>query len=311
MNFNAFSRINRRRFVVGAAGVAATAIPAARALAQSTPIPEASPSTGEEGPLIRIEFVGGFRPMEFYLMRSPNLLVYADGSVIQPAPVIAIYPPVAITPFNVFKIRESILSDLMKRAAAAGLNEERQISNTQLMDAPTARITVRFDDRTVVSNIYGLDMTDSIPSDWDEETAGHFHAIQEFASYARNMVIKLDPDDMLMPESPYTPEHLELFAFLPDEANPLPSGVPDLSAAPLIWPLEDSLADIGAVYDVTGLFDLSEMRCADVRGADAAKVVETAATGNFVSPWSNDGELYGLLINPLFPGDSSCRTSLM
>jgi hypothetical protein len=264
----------------------------------------------DDAPVLRIEFLGGLRPAEYYLLHTPTLLVYADGTVIHPAFVTAIYPPVAITPFNVFTISQNAVADLIERATAAGLDEAQSIHNPDLFDAGSGFITLKVDGALVTSEIYGLDYTENPPADWDAETTERFNAIQAVADYARSMATSLDAADIIKPESPYTPERLELFAFVPDPAKPLPSGVPDLTAAPLTWPLDRSLEDIGAVYDRAQDFgaDLPEVRCTEIGGDDASAVIAVAATGNFISPWKDDGQLYGLLINPLFPGDSGCRS---
>lgn len=309
MSLTSFSRISRRRFAAGALGMVAAAGSVTRSRAQATPSPEASPAASAISPVLRIEYVGGYKPLEFYLMEIPSLLVYADGTVLQPAVTTAIYPPVAIVPFNAFTISEDAVASLIERAIAAGLDEPQQIINSGVMDATDTLITVNIDGKLVTSDIYALDITGPKPEEWDAETTNRFVAIQEFASFARNLATSLDPEDIVKREAPYTPERLEVLAFIPDPANPLPSGVPDLTAQPLIWPLDRSLTEIGAVYErAQNLgFIVSEVRCAEISGSDAKAVVAMAEKGNFISPWKDGEQLYGLLINPLFPGESSCQ----
>jgi hypothetical protein len=308
MSLSRFSRISRRRFTAGTLGAIAAGVVGGGALAQATPEPAASPVTADM-PLVRIEYVGGLRPMELYLLHTPSLLVYADGTVIQPAPVVAIYPPVAITPFNTFTVSKDAVDDLLKRAGDAGLDEPQDIRNSMVMDASTALITVVIDGKPVTSSVYALDANGPTPPEWDEATAQRFAAIQDFANAARNMATSLGADDIVSPEAPYVPERLEVIAFVPDPANPLPSGVPDLTATPLTWPLDRSLEEIGAVYERAQDFGLTEpqMRCAEIGGHDAEAVIATAANGNFISPWQDGDQVYGLLLNPLFPGESSCQ----
>jgi hypothetical protein len=309
MSLSRFSRISRRRFAAGTLGALAAGAVGSRAFAQATPEPAASPVAGDDMPLVRIEYTGGLRPMELYLLHAPSLLVYADGTVIQPAPVVAVYPPVAITPFNAFTVSKAAVDGLLEQAVAAGLDEPRDIINSLVMDASTAQITVVLDGKPVTSSVYALDANGPTPPEWDEETAQRFAAIQDFANAARTMATSLDADDIVSPEAPYVPARLEVIAFVPDPANPLPSGVPDLSAAALTWPLDRSLEEIGAVYGRAEQLSPAqmEMRCAEIGGDDAQAVIATAANGNFISPWQDGDQLYGLLINPLFPGDSGCQ----
>lgn len=311
MSLTSFSRISRRKFAAGTLGLTAAAMTSRRVTAQATPAPQASPEGSINAPVLRIEYVGGLRPVELYLMQAPSLLVYADGTVIQPAPVIAIYPPVAITPFNTFTISEDAVANLIERAIKAGLDETQSILNPTVMDATTTLITLNIDGKLVTSDIYALDVNGPKPEEWDSDTTNRFVAIQEFANFARNMATSLDPEDIVKREAPYTPERLEVLAFIPDPANPLSSGVPDLTAPPLIWPLDRSLAEIGAVYERAQDFGfgLPDVRCVEIGGEDAKAVIATAATGNFVSPWKDGEQLYGLLINPLFPGESGCRSN--
>jgi hypothetical protein len=307
MSLPSLSRISRRSFAAGALGVAAAALTASKSLAQATPAAQASPVASTETPVVRIEFVGGFRPLEYYILQTPSLLVYSDGTVIQPAPVIAIYPPAAITPFNTFTISEAAVSNLIDRAIAAGLDEPQELIRDDVMDATTATITVAVDGNVMTSSVYALDINGPKPESWDSETMNLYVGIQEFASFARNLATSLDTEDIVAPETPYVPTRLEVIAFEPDAAEPLSSGIPDLTAPPLIWPLDDSLGEIGAVYDrVTG-YGLPETRCAEISGSDAAEVIAVAETGNLVSPWQDGETTYGVFINPLFPGESSCR----
>lgn len=307
MSLTPFLRISRRQFAAGVLGLAAAGGFGHSVTAQSTPEPQASPSTGADELVVRIEHVGGLRPMEYALIQTPSLSIYADGRVIQPAPVIAIYPPVAITPLNQLRIRPAVVANIIERAIDAGLDREQTIVNPDVMDASTARITVVIGGKPVVSNIYALDVSGPNPASWDEETAHRFGAIQRFAGYVRSLATSLDSGEILEREAPYVVDRLQVVAFIPDPANPLPTGVPDVTAQPLPWPLETSLADLGAVYDPLPGLGLPDLRCAEVSGKDAARVVEVAATGNFISPWEDRGTIYGLFLNPLLPGDSSCQ----
>lgn len=307
MSFASFSRISRRSFAAGALGVAAAALTASKSLAQATPAAQASPVAAADAPLVRIEYVGGFRPLEYYILQTPSLLVYPDGTVIQPAPVVAIYPPAAITPFNTFTISEAATSNLIERAIAAGLDEPQELIRDDVMDATTATISVMLDGKAVTSTVYALDVNGPKPESWDSDTMNLYVAIQEFANFARNMAISLDAEDIVAPETPYVPNRLELIAFEPDAAEPLSSGIPDLTAQPLIWPLDDSLSEIGAVYERVAGYGLPETRCVEITGDDAAEVIAVADTGNLVSPWQDGDKSYGVFINPLFPGESSCR----
>ncbi|MGH2549023.1 MAG: hypothetical protein ACRDHN_06515, partial [Thermomicrobiales bacterium] len=241
MSLSSFSRVSRRSFAAGALGIAAAALTASKTLAQVTPAAETSPVASTDAPLLRIEYVGGFRPLEYYIMQTPSLLVYQDGIVIQPAPVIAIYPPVAITPFNTFTISDAATSNVIERAIAAGLDKPRDILNPNVMDATTAMITVVIDGKAVTSSVYALDVNGPKPETWDSDTMNLFVAIQEFANFARSLATSLETEDIVATETPYVPNRLEVIAFEPDAEEPLPSGIPDLTAQPLIWPLDDSL----------------------------------------------------------------------
>jgi len=307
MSLTAFSRISRRRFAAGAFGLVAAAGVGHHATAQSTPEPQASPSVNADELIVRIDHVGGLRPMEYVLIETPSLSIYADGRVIQPAPVTAIYPPVAITPLNQFRVSQTVVADIIKRAIDAGLDQEQTITNPDVMDASTAQITVVIDGKPVVSSVYALDVSGPNPSSWDAETTRRFEAIRQFANYVRSLATSLDRTEILEREAPYVVDRLQVIAFVPDPANPLPTGVPDLTAPPLQWPLETSLADLGAVYNPLPGVGLPDLRCAEVGGEDAAKVVEVAAQGTLISPWKDHGATYGLFLNPILPGDSGCQ----
>lgn len=310
MSLNAFSRISRRSFAAGALGMAAAAKLSSNVSAQATPLADASPVPAADSLVVRIESVGGLRPMETYFLDTPVISIYADGTVIQPAITTAIYPPAAITPLNTFTISASALAQVIERAKAAKLNEPQTITNSMVMDAGTAQITVAVGDEFVVSSIYALHVDGPQPPEWDAATAEIFAGIKEFVGRVQSLATSLDARDIVSREEPYQVERLQVIAFEPDPNNQLPTGIPDLSVPPLPWPLEDSLAELGAVYDPFPTFGLPAARCAEVTGDDAAKVIDTASNGNLISPWESDGTIYGIFFNPILPGDSGCQTFL-
>lgn len=300
--------MSRRVFAAGTLGLAGLAATRTLARGQATPDPMASPAPSGAPLICRIAWSGGFRPMVYYLLNTPAISIYADGTVIQPAPTIAIYPPAAIQPLNSFTISQAAVEEVISRGITAGLDEPQTIINEMVMDYSTASITLAVDGKPVVSSIYGLDLRDSPqPDSWDADTANRFVAIQQFADWVRALISKLEPEDILAPEAPYTPERLELFAFLPGTDETMAPIVPDFSVSPLTWPLDRPLAEVAALYDSNFGYGLKELRCAEVDGADAEAIRATAVQGSQVSPWDDNGTLYGVLINPLLPGDSGCR----
>ncbi len=275
---------------------------------QATPEPIASPAPSGAPLICRIAWSGGFRPMVYYLLNTPALSIYADGTVIVPAPTTAIYPPVAIQPLNSFTISPAAVEEVIARGVAAGLDEQQTIINEMVMDYSTATIELQVDGEIVASSIYGLDLRDSPrPESWDADTMNRFVAIQDFADWVRALIGKLEPEDILTPEAPYTPERLELFAFVADPDDTMAPMIPDLAAPPLTWPLDRPLAEVAALYESSFGYGLKDLRCAEVGGADAEAIRATAEQGNQASPWNDNGTLYGVLINPLLPGDSGCR----
>jgi hypothetical protein len=310
MTLPPLSRISRRSFAAGALGLVTAARLAGNVSAQATPAAEATPIPAGESLVLRIESVGGLRPMETQFLQTPAISIYADGTVIQPAIVTAIYPPAAITPLNTFTISSSALAEVVERAKAAKLDEPRTITNSMVMDAGTAQITFAAGGGFAISSIYALQVDGPQPPEWDEETAEIVAGIKAFADWVQGLATSLPSSEIVSREEPYQVEQLQVIAFEPDPNAPLPTGIPDLTFPPLMWPLDVSLEELGAVFDPWPGALLPPMRCANLSGDDVRKVVEVAAQGTLISPWEDHGTTYGILFNPILPGDWGCQTFL-
>lgn len=280
----------------------------ARAQRQTESTPEATPqATPEAGPklLLRVEWSGGLMPMEYVAVQMPQFSLFDDGTLFRLGPTIAIYPPPALPNVTRMRINQAGIDAIMERAQQAGLNQAQSIANTMVMDAPTTIFTYN-DNGTLVKTTAGALIADApLPSDWDAATIDIYNNLLDLQAFLSGVDAHLPAGAVIEQNMPIAPDRLQVVSFVANPEQPLPSGVPDLNQPPIAWPLSIALADFGAPWLALGGAS-QPMHCAEISGEDAAAVVAAAQTGNFNSPWTDDGVTYGLLMRPLLPDEAPC-----
>lgn len=280
----------------------------ARAQRQTESTPEATPqATPEAGPklLLRVEWSGGLMPMEYVAVQMPQFSLFDDGTLFRLGPTIAIYPPPALPNVTRMRINQAGIDAIMERAQQAGLNQAQSIANTMVMDAPTTIFTYN-DNGTLVKTTAGALIADApLPSDWDAATIDIYNNLLDLQAFLSGVDTHLPAGAVIEQNMPIAPDRLQVVSFVANPEQPLPSGVPDLNQPPIAWPLSIALADFGAPWLALGGAS-QPMHCAEISGEDAAAVVAAAQTGNFNSPWTDDGVTYGLLMRPLLPDEAPC-----
>jgi hypothetical protein len=306
-------QFSRRTLAIGIAAAAGLLALGDRAKAHrhTESTPEASPmATPAAGPslLLRMESSGGLMPMEYVAVQMPEFSLYDDGSLYRLGPTIAIYPPAALPNLTRMRLSQAGIDAIVEQAKAAGLEHSQSVANTMVMDAPTTVFTYN-DHGTMVKTTAGALISDApIPPDWDEQDTTTYNNLLNLRAFLSGIDGSLPEGSVLEPDVPIDPERLQIVSFVPDPAQPLASNVPDPEQPPVEWPLSTPLADLGAPYLKMSGEAIPPMNCAELSGDDLEKVVAASRTGNFTSPWTDDGVTYGLLMRPLLPDEVSCQS---
>lgn len=109
--------------------------------------------------LLRVDVSGGFVPIETALSHLPQLSVYGDGLVLQPAPMIMIYPGPALPGLNAAALDEDGVAAVEAAIAASGLAADPpDYGQPPIADAPDTRVTITVDGTTYehVANALGM-----------------------------------------------------------------------------------------------------------------------------------------------------------
>ena len=103
------------------------------------------------------------------------------------------------------------------------------------------------------------------------------------------------PSGSVTDQGMYEPTSLRIFSgpYQPDE---------NLQQSPIAWPLTPGLAEFGDSADNA----IGGMRCGTVAADAAATLLPLAEQANQLTPWTSDGERYGLWFRPLLPDESGC-----
>lgn len=237
----------------------------------------APPGDGSEM-VIQVTAYGGFLPVETALSTTPMITVLADGTVITPAPVPAIYPGPAIQPLQAGTISAADIDALIERARSTGLLDgPLELGSPPVTDQPTTRVTIRADGRTVQHEAYAL-----------QEDTGVDPAEAQNRERLRGFIDQLS--ELSVGDRPWTPTAVVATIVGPYVADPTVGPHP-----PVDWPL-------ATAPDTDG-----ELPCTVIEGADAETLMDALAGANQLTPWVIDGEQYSMAFRPLVPGDRGCE----
>jgi hypothetical protein len=249
--------------------------------------------TGSDPVVLRIEQGGGFVPVQYNLTRMPMLTLYGDGLYISPGPQIEIYPGPALPALAQQRLTPEAVQLLIQAAIDAGLDSDHSYTTMMVSDAPTTTFTLTVDGQTRTTDVYALDfdMDGAKGMTKDEEQARNDLA----AFQAKATDLSWLPSGSVTDEGMYEPSSLRIFSgpYQPDE---------NLQQSPIAWPLTPGLAEFGDSAENA----IGGMRCGTVAADAAATLLPLAEQANQLTPWTSDGERYGLWFRPLLPDESGC-----
>ena len=292
--FRAALRLARPAALLAITAVAAACVGSAGA-AGSTPSPK---PVDPDKVIFRVSWEGGFVTPEMLLGRLPMVAVYADGRVITQGPVLAIYPGPFMPNLQERTLSEAGLERLIALAREKDLLKDVHYGFPGIADATDTVLEINLDGNSYRVSAYAL-----AEAGFDGEIAPAIElepAEVEGRAALREFIDAL----MTIPETDYVDqphayefEALRLYVKPADivENSEFPGEQP-----PIAWPLDD-LATAGTAID-----NPSVDRCLVVEGDDLATVLPLLQGANQLSVFESEGEVYSLIPQPLYPGESGC-----
>ena len=251
--------------------------------------------TGADEVVLRVEYTGGFVPVEYTLRSIPSWTLYGDGTLVMQAPQIEIYPPPALPGLTATSISEEGVQAILEAARDAGLmNGDASYGNDCIADAATTVFTTNADGSTSVVSAYALDIGDPTDGCGNEQEADERAALAEFQMQLGDLRSWL-PTGSVGQEQPVDPTELRVYS------QPY-RGKPEPPQDEVAWPLGEPLDSFGDPVEELG----GTMRCGVVRGEELSTLLPVAASSTEITPWTSDAGEYRLIFRPLLPDERGC-----
>jgi hypothetical protein len=263
--------------------------------ASTGPTEAPSPSPVAQAQLIlRITSEGGFIGPAANLATVPEVSVYADGRIMTPGAVDAVYPGPLLPTVDVRDVGTVGAQAIVAAIRAAGLDVGRSGTDGGVQaDTGTTVFTVTLDGSPAINRLIlggGPPGVGGLGGSQDPLVAG-----------ALDLLSRLnDPTEtwgaVSAPTSQLTPVAYHVYVALG-----APPADPSLLEPTLGWPLPTPLAQFGvaAVPDR----GIKGLRQGAVLGADAATLGPVLAKANVLTTFSSGGMLYTLYVRPLLPDE--------
>ena len=257
-------------------------------------------ATGPRDLVLRLRHVGGFVPPSFHFSEVPVVVVYGDGTVIVPGPIPAIYPGPAMPNLQKATITPEGMQRLLAAARDAGLlGVDAHYDLGGVMDASTAEFTVIVDGITHTVSAYALNIGVDAPQGTDPNVVAARARLADFAMQLSSLEGLLAGE--IGPWSAFEAESVQLLVTAGAPQDP-----EGLAQDPIAWPLDTPLAGFGETRHEL----IQGERCGVVTGEDLAALRPLFAAANTLTPWTDDGAAFGIVIRPLLPDETGCPPSV-
>ncbi|MEV4629884.1 hypothetical protein AB0J90_26825 [Micromonospora sp. NPDC049523] len=241
--------------------------------------------------VLRVDYTGGFVPVETIPSRLPVVSIHGDGRVITQGPTTLAYPGPALPNLLQTVISAEDVRTLVKRAQDAGVGASTDLGQPPVADVQNTRFTLVTPDGTKTLEVVALGM---------EDAGGLTDAQQAARKKLSDLVGALSDlhttlgDDKIEEPAPYAPVAIAAIV-TPYVTQPDPA----LPAQPAVdWPGPALPGDkLNATVDVG---------CVAVAGDDASKVIGAAQKANADTPWQSGGKQWRIVFRPLLPEETGC-----
>lgn len=270
----------------------------------SSTAPSANPAgisypTGPDDIVIRLRYVGGFAPPAAHILDLPAISVYGDGTVIVPGAVPAIYPGPALANLQQATITPAGMQVLLEAARDAGLlGPDAHYDMGGIMDASSSEFTVNADGKVHTISAYALFESGGR----EPQNPGADPAVVEaraklliFQDQLFNLEAFLGAE--VGDATAYTPDSLQLLV-----TNGAPVDEQSLGQEPIEWPLAVPVGDFGETMPSLIMGE----RCGVVSSEDVDALLPLFQHANTLTPWTDDGAVFGIAVRPLLPGEAGC-----
>ena len=238
--------------------------------------------------VVQVLVDGGFVPVEAAVSSVPTVTVLGDGTVITPAPMLAIYPGAAIAPLQQTKLDAAGVDRLVARADELGLLKgPLDYGRPPVADAPNTTVTIVAGGITHRHVAYALGIVDRDPvgggvQGLSSQAVANRKALSAFVEAAN----ALPPG-----REAWVPSAIAVYDLGRYQADPQ---LPQREAA---WPLTRPPAT-----SATG----GNWACTLIEGAEAATLLDALSGANSRTPWIVSGAARSLAFRPLVPGQPGC-----
>jgi hypothetical protein len=254
----------------------------ASTLGTSDPSTSPPATADRDAPTVLVSSFGGDQLVESAFRAQPQVAAFADGRVVVPGAVPAIYPGPALYPFFVHAAGAAAVADVAEQADEAGVGSA---DTGTAPNAGSTRITVQqADGRVLTSDVDGLYVEPGGLS------AAQQSARQRIRAWLDRVVALADG-----PGEAYSPEAVAVLArdydtVLEDRGG---EGLPQ---SPIAWRGPDP-AGGESFYDG---------RCLVVSGAALDAVRPDLQRSNELTPWTVGAERYHFALRALLPHEKDC-----
>jgi len=256
--------------------------------------PTGTPS-GEGDLVLRVTTTGGLLPPEAVFAQLPTLSLYADGRLIMPGAVPAIFPGPAVLPLHEWQLSPAGVQKVRDEAAQAGLLEGGEdLGSPPVADAGTTVFTVVSDGKEIVTSAYALEFeTDQGLTPAQRERRAELIAFQR-----RLFELESRLGAEVEATQPFVPAGVAILIQEAGTDSTDPSGIePNV----LDWPLAD-LGTLGGPPTTAAPGGIAWQQ-AVVTGADMEQLRPLLDQATSITRWRSGDGLYNLTFRPLLPDE--------
>ncbi|WP_329100923.1 hypothetical protein OG792_19635 [Micromonospora sp. NBC_01699] len=256
-----------------------------------SPPPAEVASLDADAVVLRIDYTGGYVPVETIPSRLPVVSIYGDGRVITQGPVTLIYPGPALPNLLQTVISAEDVQTLVKKAQDAGVGTAADVGQPPVADVQNTRFTLATPEGTKTLEVVALGMEDVGGLTDAQKTARK--KLSDLVNELNDVRATLGADRVTEPET-YSPTAIAAIA-TPHVAQPDPA----LPAQPAVaWP--------GPALPGDRLNASVDVGCVLAAGDEASKVIGAAQKANSDTPWESAGKRWKIAFRPLLPEETSC-----
>jgi hypothetical protein len=226
---------------------------------------------------------GGFVPVEVSFANQPTVAIYADGTVLQPGAVAAIYPGPALAPLQRSLLPDGAVDDLVQAIRDANVLGA-EFGQPNVADAPGTTVSLTVDGKTEQASAYALGFDDDPQLTEDQRSR---------RAALSALVEQLTNPEGATPAGTYQPTALAVLARPVDPA----AGDPEVQPNELDWPLADLATHDTETYGGA---------CFGVTGADTDKVLPLLDDATAITKWNSGGKQWNLVFKAMLPGATPC-----